>query len=171
MTFEEFERLDFGADYLQLLEAQLIRLPTAQKNHAMICKRLFRRLDDEVEGFRQRQPSLDLGAVYVEMGYLLTSSPRSWLQPDVSLTWPGQTGDKYFDGVPQLVFEIVSESETAASIDGKVKACLAKGAAEVWMFYPEGRAWVYTPSCARLETKAITSPHLPGVSIPFADFL
>ena len=172
ITFEEFERLDFGADHVELLEGELIRLPPAQKTHGMICKRLFRRLDDDVEALRERDPSPEIGAVYFEMGYLLRKNPRSWLQPDISITRADQVGEKYFEGAPLIVFEIASKFDLAIDIDRKVEAYLANGAEEVWVFYPEtGHALVHTKSSVRREARAISSPLLPGIEIPFEAFL
>ncbi len=106
------------------------------------------------------------------MGYLLSGEPRSWLQPDVSLTHPDQPGDRYYEGAPLMAFEIVSEFDTARQMEAKVAEYLAHGSAEVWVIYPDTRhAWVYeraTPS-ARREHRAIRSPLLPAVEIAIAD--
>jgi Uma2 family endonuclease len=125
-----------------------------------------------LESLRERDSSLALGAVFFEMGYLLTDGPRSWLQPDVSITRAAQTGERYYEGAPMTAFEIVSEFDTARQIHGKVKAYLAHGAEEVWVIYPDDRnAWVYSKSSARLETRAVTSALLPGIEILFDAFL
>jgi Uma2 family endonuclease len=73
-----------------------------------------------------------------------------------------------------MVFEVVSEYDTAARVDVKVATYLANGAAEVWVIYPETRhAWVYrqsVPAAAR-ETAAIHSDLLPGIEIPLDEIL
>jgi len=69
-----------------------------------------------------------------------------------------------------MVFEVVSENDTALQLEGKVAEYLANGAAEVWVIYPDTRhAWVYqraTP-LARREAHSIRSDLLPGIEIGF----
>jgi len=174
MSFVEFERIDQGADHIELLKGELIRVPPAQRNHMEISHQLFKFLDAAVEMLRKAQPNIKLGKVYMEMGYLLTGDPRSWLQPDVSLTHPQQPGDRYYEGAPLMVFEVVSEYDTARHLEAKVAEYLAHGAAEVWVIYPDSRhAWVYDHSspAARRETGSIHSPLLPGIEILLDDIL
>jgi len=105
---------------------------------------------------------------------VLSSDPRSWLRPDLSLTHPNQPGDRYYEGAPLVVFEVVSEYDTATRQDAKVADYLANGAAEVWVIYPETRqAWVFRPSvpAATRETAAIHSDLLPGIEIPLDEIL
>jgi Uma2 family endonuclease len=157
MSFAEFERLEEGPDQIELLKGELIRVPPPQREHMEICEELFIRLRTEVDLARKTQLGVNLGKVHVEMGYLLSGDPRSWLRPDVSLTHPGQSGGRYYEGAPLMVFEVVSES-----------------AAEVWVIYPDTRhAWVYDNSspAARCETRSIRSPLLPGIEIPLEDIL
>jgi hypothetical protein len=53
-----------------------------------------------------------------------------------------------------------------------VSAYLENGAAEVWLIYPKRRhAWIYGSGAARHETRAIHTPLLPSVDIPFAGIL
>jgi Uma2 family endonuclease len=174
MSFAEFERLEEGPDQIELLKGELIRVPPPQREHMEICEELFIRLRTEVDLARKTQLGVNLGKVHVEMGYLLSGDPRSWLRPDVSLTHPGQSGGRYYEGAPLMVFEVVSESDTARQLEAKVAAYLAGGAAEVWVIYPDTRhAWVYDNSspAARCETRSIRSPLLPGIEIPLEDIL
>lgn len=41
MSFAEFELLGAGADEVELLRGELIRLPPRQRKHREICERLF----------------------------------------------------------------------------------------------------------------------------------
>src|SRR5437868_4490040 len=98
MTFEEFEQLAFDEGYqLELLEGELIRMPPAELRHMDVAQNLFKLLDNAVEKLR-KAGGVDLGRVRIETGYLLTREPRSWLQPDVSLTQPRQARSKYYEG-------------------------------------------------------------------------
>jgi Uma2 family endonuclease len=169
MSFAEFERIDQGPDQIELLKGELIRVPPPQRPHMEISHQLYDGLKAAVDLSRKTQPNVNLGKVYMEMGYLLSSDPRSWLQPDVSLTHPQQPGDRYYEGAPLMVFEVVSEYDTARQLEAKVAEYLAHGAAEVWVIYPDTRhAWVYDRSSpgARRETRSIHSELLPGIEIP-----
>src|SRR5579862_2164938 len=109
MSFAEFERLDQGADHIELLEGELIRVPPAKLRHNQIAQRLLMALCAALEDLRAANPAAPLGQAYHEMGYDLTRDPASWLQPDVSITHPNQGAGDYFNGAALLVFEIVSE--------------------------------------------------------------
>jgi len=173
MTFAEFERLEEGADQIELLKGELIRMPPPQHTHMEICERLFERLKSAVERLRQTSPGLKLGKVHVQMGYYFPEEPGSWLRPDVSLTHQAQPIDRYYIGAPLIAFEVVSESDRAPQLDAKVSQYLANGSAEVWLIYPEQRhAWAYDGSAsARRETHSIHTDLLPGIDIPFNDVL
>ena len=137
----------------------------------LIVKRLFLQLDRAVEKLRQSQPAAKIGEVVVEMGYLLTEDPRSWLIPDVSITQHAQVRQKYFEGSPLFAFEVVSAEDRAGDLNRKVRQLLRHGAAEVWLIYPnERQAWVHQRGerHVRLEDEAVRSPLLPGIEIPFA---
>jgi Uma2 family endonuclease len=72
-----------------------------------------------------------------------------------------------------MVFESVSDSDTALHMDAKVSEYLATGSQEVWLIYPEKRhAWVYAPNgAARQETRSVHSELLPGLDIPIGEIL
>jgi Uma2 family endonuclease len=170
ISFDEFERLDFGADDVELLKGVLIRMPPPFNDHMDVCEYLYEKLKAAVELLRASNPDLRLGKVHIERGYRFPTDPPSWLRPDVSLTYPDQPVGRFYLGAPQIAFEIVSASETAADLDEKVTEYLANGAAEVWLIYPrKGHAWVYDASgAARLVSRSIHTSVLPGVEIPFS---
>jgi Uma2 family endonuclease len=174
MTFEEFERLPDGPEDLELLEGELIEMPPPQRSNMESTHRLYKPLDAGVEGLREARQADGLGLVFLEMGYLLTSDPRSWLRPDVSITYPNQPGGKYCEGAPLMVFEVVSAEDRAGELDRKVRLFLRHGAREVWLIYPKTRhAYIYKPGVpgAAYEEHAIHSDLLPGIDIPFDQFL
>ena len=171
MTFAEFAKLPDGPEQLELLEGELVRMPPPERTHMHIAHKLFKLLDAALERLRQSQPSLRMGAVFMEMGYLLTQEPRSWLRPDVSITQPDQPGGQYYEGAPLFAFEVVSPDDRASELNRKVRLFLQHGAVEVWLIYPDDRqAWVHRRNAreAHLEEDAVRSPLLPGVEIPFA---
>jgi Uma2 family endonuclease len=174
MSFAEFELLDAGADDVELLRGELIRMPPPQRRHMQICRRLLKLLDAALERWKRGHPEAPIGEVEIEMGYLVSTDPQSWLQPDVSLTHPDQPGERYYEGAPLVVFEVVSEYDTATRLNKKVADYLAYGAAEVWVIYPELRhAWVYRGAglTTTRETEAIHSDLLPGIEIRLDEIL
>lgn len=173
ISFDEFERLDFGADDVELLNGVLIHLPPPLNDHMDVCERLYERLKAAVNRVRESSPTLKFGKVHIERGYRFPTEPTTWLRPDVSLTHADQALDRFYLGSPLIAFEVVSESETAAALDEKVSVYPANGAAEVWLIYPAKRhAWVYDGSAtARLETRSVRTAFLPGVEIPLDEIL
>ena len=174
ISFAEFERLEEGPDQIELLKGELIQMPAPQREHMDVCHRLYDPLKAAVTRLKETEQNVLLGNVYIEMGYLLSGEPRSWLRPDVSLTHRQQPGDRYYEGAPLMVFEVVSESDSARGLEGKVAAYLADGAEAVWVIYPTTRnAWVYERSSrsARCETRSIHSQLLPGIEILLDDIL
>jgi Uma2 family endonuclease len=136
LTLEEFLQLPERPGKRELLKGEMIELPPAKRQHNQIAHRLYERLKDAVAAAGAG------GEVYHEMGYQM--GPREWLQPDVSISHAGQPGRDYFEGSPRLAVEVVSESNSAEEIDGKVEDYLAHGAVEVWVIYPERRhMWIY----------------------------
>jgi Uma2 family endonuclease len=173
LTFEEFERLeDEHEGKTELLEGEMFRLPPPFAGHSRTSKRLFRPLDNQVEECKRRKPECPVGEVFQETGYLLGRSPGTWVIPDVSVTWAAQAEHKYFEGAPMIAVEIISESNYPAYVERKLKLYLNAGAAEVWVIYPQSRhAIVYTASGQRREDTAFRTELLPGIEIPFTEFL
>jgi len=173
MSFEEFERLD-TMDQVELLKGELIRIPPAEFSHNYSAERLFSLLKAALDVFLQSHPDSRAGRVHHEMGYVLPGDRRSWLQPDVSIARRGQVINRFYEGAPLMAFEIVSENDSAKDLDRKVAMYLEHGAAEVWVIYPETRhALVYyagTESVLR-ESRSVHSDLLPGIGIPFTEFL
>ncbi len=154
LTMEEFLALpELAAGKRELLRGELIDSRAAKFRHDEISHRLFERLKSvaSATGIGSR--------VYIEIGYQL--SPRHWLQPDVSITHPGQRVDEYLQGAPLLAVEIVSQGNTAEQIELKIEAYFAFGAAEVWVLYPESRhLWVYAAEISAQRYSGISISHL-----------
>lgn len=171
LTLEQFERIEWEGQ-LELLKGELIRLPPPQRPHMEGCEELYKTLDAAVARLRKEQPTLKLGKVHFEMGYLLRGEPRTWLRPDVSITYPDQPGKRYYEGAPLIVFEIVSEWDTEEQLAAKVAQFLANGAREVWVIYPDTReAWLHNTSDPPRLMKSIQSALLPGIEITLDEIL
>ena len=166
MSFAEFEQLPSTAEDLELLKGELIQLPPPQRTHMLIAQSL----SFDLQVWRKSNPQVHVGEVCMEMGYLMPTDPRSWLKPDVSVTFPNQPGERYFQGAPMIVFEVVSEFDKASQLQMKVHEYLEHGAKEVWVLYPEtGEAWMYhNPHQPIVITDAIHSELLPGFELPLS---
>lgn len=173
LTFAEFERMESEEPgKTELLEGELIQFPPSKKAHSKSSQRLFLKLDAQMNSRGYANPDSALGEAWKGIGYILGTDPGWWLIPDVSITWANQPGSDYLEGAPMFAFEIVSKSNRPAHIARKRKKYLECGAAEVWVFYPETlHAMVFTQSGERREDAAFRSELLPGVDIPFPDFL
>ncbi len=139
LSFEEFERLPDSPGKHELLDGELIEMPPAKARHSKIQHRIHGDLSPYVL-------ERGLGDVYIEAGFKL--GERHWVQPDVSLVSTRQSHasdpDGYFEGAPRLAIEVISEANTAESVDRKIARYFEHGCEEVWVFYPKTRrTWVY----------------------------
>src|SRR5690349_16146728 len=94
LTFEEFENLPEQPGKQELLEGELIELPPPETKHGRGTHRTYHQLLAALEAAQARGEALNLGEVFMEMGYKL--SKKSYVQPDVSVTHAGQHEEKYF---------------------------------------------------------------------------
>jgi len=171
LTFEEFELLPDRPGKSELLRGELIELPPAKLKHNAITERLFLRLIAILDEIRAREGASVFGKVHHEMGYKFPDG--SWLQPDVSITHAGQKAGDYYLGSPALAIEVVSESNSADEIAGKVEVFLLYGAAEVWVLYPkQQQMWMYgREGRAERHAGTFTSALLSGATIDLNQIL
>ena len=115
-----------------------------------------------------------MGEVYIEAGFKL--GDRHWVQPDVSFVSTGQDRasdpEGYFDGAPRLAIEVISEANTAESVDRKIARYFEYGCEEVWVFYPKTRrTWMYRlNNPAAIEHRdLLTSELFPGWALNLAE--
>ena len=165
LTFEEFEKLPDHPGKQELLRGELIELPPAKLKHDDISEALFLLLRTALAGLQARGEGQQLGRARMEVGYKL--GPHSWLIPDVSITHAEQPAGDYLEGAPALAVEVISESNTAQEIAGKIKELFAAGGLEVWVIYPDQRSvWVYQQGGqAREHTGRFTTDLLAGIEI------
>jgi Uma2 family endonuclease len=157
LTWEEFEQLPDRVGKDELIDGELIELPPPKLNHSDSSKAIYDALNSAVARTHGRGKALELGKVYQEAGYRL--SHRHWVQPDVSITHPGQPETDYLEGAPAIAVEVVSR---------KTKLYLQHGVHEVWHCYRNPRKIeVHTPNGVRVftEEESITTPLLPGFSL------
>jgi Uma2 family endonuclease len=161
LSFEEFEQLPDEPGKLELLDGELIQLPPAKRKHVEIAHRIYDLLKPVVD---KAEASARLGGAYHEMGYKFSS--RAWLQPDVSISHRDQPSGDYLESAPALAVEVISESNSAAQMDRKVKIYLTNGGVEVWLVYPDTRCvWVFREGHAEEFQSVLRTSLLPGLEI------
>lgn len=168
MTWKEFEQLP--DEHAEILEGELVILPSPKSKHSRIAMRMARLL----------LPLQDnsLGEVLCEAGFQISDDPPSWIQPDVcflKMERARATGaSEYFRGAPELAVEIVSPSETAEMLQRKIDLLLGAGSLAVWAIYlPKQKVQVHLPdgsSFTRRIGDVLSMPELlPGWELPVAE--
>jgi len=153
LTDEQFLNLPESPCKQELLDGRLIQLPPAKRIHSKVTKRISHLLET-VSGEEH---------VWVETAYRLRSG--RWLIPDVSVTWPEQAGDEWFEGSPMIAIEIASRGNTAMEIDEKVAAYLEDGAAEVWVIYPPTSVMMVFRRDSTLRIDGSTDYHCEFINV------
>jgi Uma2 family endonuclease len=169
VTAEQFDKLPLeeGEQY-ELLDGELLEMPSANLTHNAILTILGGSL---VNYLRPQS----LGMCVVETEFAVGPSRR--LKPDaaVLLAEKWAAADRLripVQVIPDLVFEIVSPSESAYNLERKVAAYLDAGTTEAIVIYPDPpHAYVHTTSNIRkvAGTETLTSAVLPGWSLPLAE--
>ena len=153
LTDEQFLSLPESPCKQELLDGRLIELPPAKRLHSRVTKRISHLLE----------ATLGEEHVWIETAYKLRSG--RWLIPDVSVTWPEQGGDEWFQGSPMIAVEIVSRGNTAADLDEEVAAYLEEGAAEVWVIYPPTHAMMVFRRDSALRIDGATDYHCELINV------
>ncbi|MGI8741315.1 MAG: Uma2 family endonuclease [Bryobacteraceae bacterium] len=167
LSIEDLEKMPDDCIHRELVEGELIELPPPELIHALISHRIFVLLDTFVTAHR-------LGIVLIELGHLVASNHRTWIQPDVSFVRAGRIDlsnpAKYAKGAPDLAVEVISPSERARDVNRKTEFLLSHGSHEVWNVYSDTRS-VHVALPGNLVRvlrgdDEISSPLFPGWSVP-----
>ncbi|HTX34693.1 MAG TPA: Uma2 family endonuclease [Bryobacteraceae bacterium] len=118
----------------------------------------------------------EAGRIFPESLFQL--GPRTARMPDAAFLGPAKVAllseaNIIIPVVPDLAVEVISESETAASAETKVREYLGAGVREVWQFYPrERRVRVHLPDRVYDLTgdEFLETPVLPGFSVKVSAF-
>ncbi len=171
MTAEEFWQ--FANDkHRELVRGEVVENMPPNLRHGKIASKLSRLLgiwaENSVGGY-----------VGVEGGYILSRDPDTVRGPDVSYIRadrvpPDNVLGSFGAFAPDLAVEIVSPSETIASVREKVRDFLAAGTPLVWTVYPDVHEVVaHTPDgLARTYGEGDILEHpeaLPGFSCKVAE--
>lgn len=130
MTFAEFEKLPEPEGFrYELHQGELVKVTYPLYPHVRVQWQL-RRLLEKAAG--------NSGFVDKELPYRPLPEHEAW-SADVAYL-PRERWDhidRYLEGAPELVVEVLSPSNTAAEIRDERKLCLANGSVEFWIADPE----------------------------------
>ena len=169
LSLEEFERLPDNGMRHELNKGELVEMPPPKSGHTLTAERIAEVIRPYIgEG---------TGKLLTEAGFLLSVSPTTIRQPDLSYISARRIRDtqedQYFQGAPELAIEIVSPGNTATDLEEKIEQYLAAGGHAVWVVYPKlRRVHVHradgTINALSGDQKLTADDILPGLSIPVA---
>jgi len=138
MTADELFALPDDGCRHELSLGYLLSEPPAGFDHGGVGVRILVLLDNHV---RARALGRVVGA---DTGFVLARTPDTVRAPDAAFVSAGRLGavgrvKGYFPGAPDLAVEVLSPSERAGTIHGKVADYLAAGTRVVWVVDPESR--------------------------------
>ena len=176
MTTEELLALPQNGTERWLIRGELREKPMTVRNrwHSRIMARVVHVL----ENWRERQPEPRGAVLCGEAGCRLRRDPDTTVGIDVvyiSAELAARESDEtsLIDGVPLLVVEILSPSDTQEQIDEKIDGYLQAGVALVWVIDPHDRTvTIYRPGqepeFVNVRQELSGDPHLPGFRVPAA---
>lgn len=176
MTTEELLTLPEDGVERWLIHGQLREKPMTVRNrwHSRIMARMSQFLNNWLD--EQAEPR---GAILCgEAGCRLQRDPDMtvgidvvYISAEVAARQSNET--TLIDGVPVLVVEILSPSDTQEEIDEKIDGYLQAGVALVWIIDPHDRTvMIYRPgqepALVNVRQDLLGDPHLPGFRVPAA---
>jgi Uma2 family endonuclease len=169
MTAEQFDALpEEEIRKWELLDGELIEVPSATPRHNLIVGRLYTLL----AGFVRAKK---LGRVLLETD--LSALGDSRLRPEFAYFSPASWAVVDLDrvpvsAVPDIAAEVISPSETAATMQRKIDAYLQWGVREVWVIFPDSRTlFVHRAGGVQRfsEQALLSSDAVPGWQVPVAE--
>ena len=134
LSVAEFSRLPSppGGVLQELQHGQVVERPPVKKLHTKLLQRLVRLLE----------PALFSGEYGVdkEFPFRPAAEYEVWIA-DVAIfslaLWEQTADDDYFRGVPAIVIEVLSPSNTASEMLDREELCLRRGGQEFWLVDPQ----------------------------------
>lgn len=174
-TYEDFLRLPDDGNRYEVIRGALYVTPPPVPEHQFSSAELAFQLSD----FVRRN---DLGLVLTApMGVKLPRGIATPVQPDIMFFRKGN-GPRwdlgYYEGVPDLLVEILSPGTRRRDQTVKLQAYQEAGVPEYWLVDPDARTAVvyvlekgkgYTELCRGGEGERVRSSVLPGFDLAVAD--
>jgi Uma2 family endonuclease len=134
MTFEELEQLPESRGFRQELHhGELFEMPPPKRGHQRIQRRLLILLTHDAG---------NAGWAESEFGFRPLPQYEYWIADVAFYTWEREAAiadNGYFDGVPELVIEVLSPSNSMREMRERKKICLENGGKEFWIVDPDDR--------------------------------
>lgn len=176
LTVEEFMELPDTDDRrkMELDEGVLYIMPRPRRVHGFFQLRLAYSIDQYLDGFDEPPAEFMMDFVVA-----LSLERRVLFAPDLSIVLknnPVEVNDRRVEGSPDIVVEILS-TDRNRDLVRKRQAYADAGVAEYWIFDPridtatllELRDGEYVERAVLTADDTLTTPLLPGLSIPLAD--
>ena len=172
ISVEEFEHHREEDGYrTELVRGRLVREPRPAAEHTWLASELYWRIESHVREH-------GLGRTLFDAGFLLDDNPPTIRIPGMAfLAHPGPAEERptgFWTIAPDLAVEIVSRSNTASEIQGKVLEYLASGTRLVWVVEPATRS--VTSYRSRKDVEVLTEEDdldggdvLPGFRFRISD--
>jgi Uma2 family endonuclease len=169
-TYEDYRLLPEDRRY-EVLEGELFLTPAPTPRHQDVVLELASVLREFVQGSGRGRVVLSPCDVVF--------SKHDILQPDIFFVAAGRenlTGEKYVDGAPDLVIEVLSPSTELRDREAKAKLYAAFGVREMWLVDPEAKAIEVLVNSAEgfrreslcVGTETLRSVVLAGLELPVA---
>jgi Uma2 family endonuclease len=166
VTAEEFAAMPDDGMFSELIRGEIVSVGPPAKQHGRLVARIGKLLSIRVEDTGK-------GVVVSGSGVIITRDPDSVLAPDVSVYLgpviaPLDEPQRYEEITPDIVFEVVSPSDSAANVEDKVALYLESGVKTVVVVWPRLRRLTVRTlggDTSLGEGDLLTFTELPGVSI------
>jgi Uma2 family endonuclease len=133
MTFADLERIPDSEGRFELRHGELVKLAPPKHKHFRIQENLRSALADAAGA---------AGKAVTELGFRPEPEHEYWLADVAFLTrerWLAIPDEGNLQGVPEIVIEVLSPSNTASEMLDKEQLCLENGALEFWVVDPVRR--------------------------------
>jgi Uma2 family endonuclease len=137
LSVAEFARLPQpeGGVRQELHHGELVELPPVEKIHTKLQKRLVALLESAATSSGLESDK--------EFPFRPEPEHQIWIA-DVALyhvaDWERTADDDWFHGVPEIVIEVLSPSNTASEMLDRENICLRNGGKEFWLVDPNRRS-------------------------------
>ena len=176
LTLEEYMELPDTEDrrMMELDEGVLYIMPRPRRGHGFFMMKLVVHIDPYLDSFAETPAEM-----MMDFNVALSLERRILLAPDLCIVLRGNTavvGDRMVEGAPDIVVEVLS-SDRNRDLVRKRQLYAEAGVPEYWIFDPvndtamllELRDGEYAERAVLTADDTLTTPLLPGLSIPLAD--
>ena len=176
LSIEEFLELPdtFDKRKMELDEGELYIMPRRRTGNQFLQSRVMLHTDNYLDGFDDPPAQ-----VFHDVIVALSLESRILFAPDLVIILEGSSAvvsDRMVEGAPDIVLEILS-SDRRRDLVRKRQVYAEAGVPEYWIFDPradtatllELRDGVYVERAVLTADDTLTTPLLPGLTIPLAD--